>query len=280
MGRSRKKQPGESLSDNELRRYVILLIIFCVVLILIAVVLISGKNRNAAPETADTAASEVQTEENSNIPVIEPDTKEYFQDFGGSILELDTVPEITQLMEQYFLSITECDMDTFMHLFTSEDTSQTETFRQHFEKQKQYVEGYQNISCYTTKGLDENSYVAYVYYDKKFVGVDTLGPALVQIYAVKCEDGVYRIYDQEISPELETYLEQVSQNEDVRLLIKQVDRQLADAMEADEALKARIMFLKEGPDYMHGESQPEEISGENPEASEQNTAENPMEMME
>ena len=54
--------------------------------------------------------------ENAGIPVIEPDTKEYFHDFGGSILSQDTVPGINWLMEQYFLSISECDMDTF---FTS-----------------------------------------------------------------------------------------------------------------------------------------------------------------
>lgn len=251
MGKSRKKQPGDALSDNELRRYAIFLIILCIAILLTAVVLISGRGRTSDVPTLETTLED-ESMDDTHIPVIEPDTKEYFHDFGGSILSQDTVPEITQLMEQYFLSISECDMDTFMHLFTSQDTSQTEVFRARFEKEKQYIEGYRNISCYTAEGLEEDSYLAYVYYDTKFIGVETMGPALVQVYAVKCDDGQYRIYDQEISPELEEFLNQASMNEDVRLLISMVDRQMAEAMEADEELKSRIAYLKEGPEYMKG----------------------------
>lgn len=255
MGKSRKWQPGEALSDSELRRYVILLIIFCVVLILIAVMVLSGKKRNTEIETIDTISVEQNIEQQTDIPVIEPDTKEYIQDFGVSILLQDVVPEITELMKQYFNAVSECDMELFMDLFTSRDTGQTEEFKKRFEKEKEYIEGYQNISCYTTKGLDENSYVAYVYYETKFIGVETPGPALVQVYAVKCEDGQYRIYDEPVSPELQEYLDQVSMNEDVHLLVSQVDRQLAEAMEADAELESRVNYLIEGPDYMREETQ-------------------------
>ena len=269
MGKSRKKQPGDSLSDNELRRYAIFLIILCVAVILTAVVIISGKWRTPAVQTIDTTAEEADGQTTAHIPVIEPDTKEYFHDYGGSILTQDGMPEINQLMEQYFLSISECDMDTFMHLFTSQDTSQTEVFKARFEKEKEYIESYQNISCYTAAGMDETAYAVYVYYDTKFVGVDTLGPALVRVYAVKCDDGQYRIYDQDISPEMENYLEQLSMNEDVRLLVTMVDRQMADAMEADPKLKERIAYLKEGPEYMKDETaQTEAVSAEAPAAAE------------
>lgn len=255
MGKSRKRQSGEALSDSELRRYIIFLIVFCVVLILIAVMVLSGRKRNSDIETIETISVEPNIAQQTGIPVIEPDTKEYIQDFGVSILLQDVVPEITELMNQYFNAVSACDMETFMHLFTSRDTSQTEEFRKRFEKEKEYIEGYQNISCYTTKGLDENSYAAYVYYETKFIGVETPGPALVLVYAVKCEDGQYRIYDETVSPELEEYLAQVSMNEDVHLLVAQVDRQLTEAMEADAELKSRIGYLEEGPDYMREETQ-------------------------
>ena len=44
-----------------------------------------------------------------------------------------------------------------MNLFTSQDTSQEEQFRQSFEKQREYIDGYENISCYTAKGLTEDA---------------------------------------------------------------------------------------------------------------------------
>ncbi|WP_243125554.1 hypothetical protein [Clostridium transplantifaecale] len=228
------------------------------------VLLISGNFRGSGEAvTAAPSRHSVDTlPENAEIPVIEPDTKEYFHDFGGSILSQDTVPEINQLMEQYFLATTDCDMGTFLHLFTSQDTSEEERFRQDFEKQKQYIEGYGNISCYTTPGLDENSYAAYVYYEIKYVGVETPAPSLVQIYAVKGEDGIYRIFDQEMSPELEDFLEQLSVNEDVRLLISQVDQQAEEAMAADPALNERIQYMKQGPDYMREEETPAQESQE------------------
>ena len=264
---SRGKQ---SVSDNELRRYVLLLSIPLIALILVVVVLVSGRFRdNGAQLPAATTKHSVDTvPENAEIPVIEPDTKEYFHDFGGSILSQDAVPGINWLMEQYFHSISECDMDTFLHLFTSGDTSEEERYRQEFEKQKQYIESYQNISCYTTPGLEENSYAAYVYYEIKYAGVETPAPSLVQVYAVGGDDGTYKIYDQQASPELSDYLEQLSRNEDVRLLISQVDQQIEEAMAADPALNERILYMKQGPDYMHEEENLETGSGEDPESQE------------
>ena len=42
-----------------------------------------------------------------------------------------------------------------------------------------------------------------------------------------------RFMDQQVSPELSDYLEQLSRNGDVRLLISQVDQQIEEAMAAD-----------------------------------------------
>mgnify|MGYP000923613380 CR=1 FL=1 len=160
---------------------------------------------------------------------------------------------VTQLMEEYFRAVSECDMDTFMNLFTSQDTSQEEQFRQSFEKQREYIDGYENISCYTAKGLTKDAYVAYVSYDVRFSGVDTPAPSLVEVYVEKCSDGQWRIFDGEKTPELEAYLEAVNRNEDTVLLGKQIDEAKEAAMNADEELKGRILFMENGPGYMQDE---------------------------
>jgi len=256
MTKSRKRSSKEkAASERELRRYVFLLAIPCLVVLLVIAVMVAGGLRDRGKSEADTSRpgsreAALRTPVNQEMPVIEPDTKQYIQDFGGSILSQDAVPEINQLMEQYFLSISECDMPTFLHLFTSQDTGSEEQFRQEFTQQNQYVDGYQNISCYTAGGLTEDAYVVYVSYEIRYKGVETPAPSLVRIYAVRGEDGRYRIYDEEISQELEEFLDRISANEDVRLLISQIDRKLEEAAAADPALKERVDYMKKGPDYM------------------------------
>ena len=153
--------------------------------------------------------------------VIEPDTKEYIQDFGGCILTENGEPGITELMNTYFQAVSDCDMDTFVKLFTSQDTSEEEHYRQEFEEQKQYISGYQNVKCYTTPGLRDG----------------------------EMDDG-------KMSEELTQYFEELSVNEDVRLLSKQTDEAMDAAMEQDEALKERVEFMKQGASYMQEESEP------------------------
>ena len=134
MARSRKKGADrQKLTGREVRRYVLLLLVPCVIFFVAIAVLVA----DALPEDffqgtgSGTGGTPVltETEEETGAPEPEPDTKEYILDFGGSILSQDTVPEINQLMEQYFLSILECDMPTFLHLFTSQDTSGEERFK-------------------------------------------------------------------------------------------------------------------------------------------------------
>ena len=149
-----KKKPGRSRkngTDWELRRYVMLLAAVIVLILIGAVAMFSGKITNILGKKDGLPAEMVDT--GGSGMVIEPDTKEYIQDFGGCILTENGEPGITELMNTYFQAVSDCDMDTFVKLFTSQDTSEEEHYRQEFEEQKQYISGYQNVKCYTTPGL-------------------------------------------------------------------------------------------------------------------------------
>ena len=238
-----KKKPGRSRkngTDWELRRYVMLLAAVIVLILIGAVAMFSGKITNIL----------------GSGMVIEPDTKEYIQDFGGCILTENGEPGLTELMNTYFQAVSDCDMDTFVKLFTSQDTSEEEHYRQEFEEQKQYISGYQNVKCYTTPGLRNGEMAAYVYYEILYTGVETPAPSLVRIYAIRAEDGNWQIDDGKMSEELTQYFEELSVNEDVRLLSKQTDEAMDAAMEQDEALKERVEFMKQGASYMQEESEP------------------------
>ena len=231
-----KKKPGRSRkngTDWELRRYVMLLAAVIVLILIGAVAMFSGKITNILGKKDGLPAEMVDT--GGSGMVIEPDTKEYIQDFGGCILTENGEPGITELMNTYFQAVSDCDMDTFVKLFTSQDTSEEEHYSQEFEEQKQYISGY---------------------YEILYTGVETPAPSLVRIYAVRAEDGSWQIDDGKMSEELTQYFEELSVNEDVRLLSKQTDEAMDAAMEQDEALKERVEFMKQGASYMQEESEP------------------------
>lgn len=68
-------------------------------------------------------------------------------------------------------------------------------------------------------------------------------------YVQRQEDGSFKIYDEELTPEMEEFLEKAQVNEDVHLLISQVDRQLAQVLETDGELNAMVEYLKQGKTY-------------------------------
>ena len=99
------------------------------------------------------------------------------------------------------------------------------------------------------------------YYEILYTGVETPAPSLVRIYAIRAEDGSWQIDDGKMSEELTQYFEELSVNEDVRLLSKQTDEAMDAAMEQDEALMRDIRTsfpnsFTQGASYMQEESEP------------------------
>lgn len=284
MARSRKR-PDSDRAVRSRRRLVMLLILPFIAVIAVVVMLASGRlpvwladaasrraaaaqagadavpGKDAAPGadgmTADDAMDGGAAEPVPGDPEsgdgadgsAGPDNSKYILDFGGSILERDAVPGINDLMEAYFRAELDCDVETLNSLFTSGDTSQAEAQRAELEALCQYVEGYGNISCYTVHGPAEDLYIAYTYYETKYFLADSWAPGLVNPYVQRQEDGSFKIYDEELTPEMEEFLEKAQVNEDVHLLISQVDRQLAQVLETDGELNAMVEYLKQGKTY-------------------------------
>lgn len=267
MGRSRRKPDAEAEKDRAKLRQRRLLLgvafpIFAAVCVSAAFFLGRLERRGTDGAASETAAvsdredglngdgldenglNEDGLNEDGGFLTIEPDTKEYTYDFGTSILTRDGIPEIYQLMERHYQAIEDCDGEAFCRLFTSQDMSQAEAYSREFAQQKTYVDGYENLSCYTVPGLSDGEYAVYVYYEKRYTGVETAAPGLVQVYAVRSEEGSFLIDDGEADPERTAFLEELSRQEDVLLLIRDVDQRLLQAEASDPALQERIQYMK------------------------------------
>ena len=102
-------------------------------------------------------------------------TTEY-QEIGK--LQKDADPELVTLMENYYAAYAGGDTDSLEMIaqpLSDNEKSYITTF-------SEYYEDYQNITCYSTKGATDDSYLVSVCYDLKFKGVDTPAPGMDFFY--------------------------------------------------------------------------------------------------
>ena len=96
---------------------------------------------------------------------------------------------------------------------------------------------YENIICYTVPGIADNTYIAYVYYEIKFIGIDTKAPSMIRLYICQNKDGSLYIDKNAKDGEIAAYLQEVAGWESVRELVANVNTRYQEACVKDEALK-------------------------------------------
>ena len=161
--------------------------------------------------------------------------------------EVDAIPAVNELINNYYTAYANGDIATL----TTLATPVSENEQGYISVFSQYVESYQNISCYTKKGLDDNSYLVSVYMEVKFTGVDTLAPGLDFFYVRANEDGSYYIdnlYSQynlanqenALDADIQNLISRFEQEEDVVALQQDVQAKYESALASDENLSTMV----------------------------------------
>lgn len=119
--------------------------------------------------------------EGAGTTEIAEETEEAFQ--------VDAYEAVNALIAQYYTAYAAGDMTTLTALATPVSANE----QSYITLFSQYVEGYQNIKCYTKSGLDANSYLVSVSMEIKFAGVDTTAPGLDFFYIRTNEQGALYI---------------------------------------------------------------------------------------
>ncbi len=151
------------------------LVVACVAVIVFNV---GGKEESATAGTTEGTGQEVS---------IEGSEEDDVQDLT---LQCDAYPEINQVMEAYHKALAEYDEATIQKylLYVNENELVNILVK------SEYVEGYQDIHCYTQEGFEAGSYYVYVSYQLKLVNFDTTIPGLIGLYYCPNEEGEYHIY--------------------------------------------------------------------------------------
>ena len=188
-----------------------------------------GNSKTVSDSTVSDVSSDISIEDDSQSSAdddsVEPDNKEYHQDFSAYELQKDAYPQVNELISTYFQAKVDQDVQTLYKVFGKEEDDRMDERKQQLKDEAVYIEDYQDIICYTKAGMTDDSYVVYVTYDVKFRRVDTLAPGLMWCYVVKNDNGDYIIRENVVGDEAD-YVAGQNQTEDVRLLSTQVNETL------------------------------------------------------
>lgn len=156
-------------------------------------------------------------------------------------LEENQYPEINELVKEYLDARQQCDMDALSGLVSDISHIEEEQLR----KRSEYIEGYQNIACYTMKSPQEGGYLVFVYSEVKFLNINTPAPGLLSLYVTQTEDGSYVVYLGELDGDLQEFTDTAMQSEKVQNLLDTVDQKLKQAIASDADLKDFYQKLQE-----------------------------------
>lgn len=140
---------------------------------------------------------------------------------------------INTLIASYFQAKRDVDMETMESLVS--DVNQVD--QEKLITQAEYVEDYQNITCYTLTNEDNGALRVYVRYDMKLKNINTLAPCLSGLYVTMGSDGKNVIYLSALDENEEDFILAADKNSHVAELQKEVSEQLQVAIDSDEAFR-------------------------------------------
>ena len=218
--------------------------VFAVIVIIVAVLNMAKTNKTQTdvPESIVVDETVAGTDNNDASTDVIPVPEDPLQQ--------DAYPEVNDLVTRYYTALQAGDTDAIAGM--KSNLQDTEKIR--IETKCKYIENYQNLVCYTKPGPEANSYIVYVYYDAKLIGIDTLAPGLNPLYVCTDENGKLYIYDGELADNVLTYMEAIAEQEDVVDLNTKVSVLYADALDSDEKLKLLMTSLKDELDTTVGET--------------------------
>ncbi|NLZ82922.1 MAG: hypothetical protein GX915_04580 [Clostridiales bacterium] len=147
--------------------------------------------------------------------------------------EKEADPEIHALFEDYFTAKKSCDVDKIKSLLTNQAKAPSV---EELQSKTEYIDDYRNVKTYLKKGPIEDTFIAYVYQEIKFTGVNTMAPGLSKFYLVK-EEGQYKIFSDEMDTELVEYYDARNEDADVKELLDKTNQRGEEAKANDEDLK-------------------------------------------
>ena len=234
------------IDELTLQKAMKLLALPIITIILIIIIVVADKIKSNPVAVTPSDATEVSTDATEQSSSIEPDNNKYIQDFDSYGLQKDAVPEIAELVSKYQEAKLSADAKKLYEVFGRTDTEGLVEMQEKLTSEAEVYEAYEDTVCYTTKGVEDNSYIVYISCKLKFAGIDTPAPMLTWAYVV-CNDGIYTMKEPDkLTSEEQEKVDEISLSEDVKVLDSQMRTELAKAVLSDAKLGSLYDMLAEG----------------------------------
>jgi len=142
-------------------------------------------------------------------------------------LQQDAYPDVTNFVALYLSARASDNEDSLRASDVNIDDIELVKIRVTSE----YIENYENVSCYTKPGPYDNSYIVYAVYDVKLYNWDVLAPALMTLLVCTDEEGGLYIYSGNLDENIANYISQVSEQTDVKDLMTKIDAQYHEVLD-------------------------------------------------
>lgn len=235
------------------------------ILLVVILVALSNKENETEQQKEEQVIEEQQAETEQQQEEQETESVEQ-----ANSLSTEDYPEINNLIQLYFTSMANNDVETLKGILAEVLPEDEEAVK----KGSEYTESYNNIICYTKPGKIENSYVVFASYEAKFVGINTTAPGLLSFYVLTKEDGSLYIQNK-LEDDIKEYIQSiVKEDTEVANLFEASQKRYEQALEDDAALKEFVASLESGETEVSNENENTEQVAENTQETTGQTAEN------
>ena len=148
----------------------------------------------------------------------------------NSAMELNAYPAVNDLIGTYYDALEAGDSNAALQI----NQYLSESEQMYIVEMGEFIDRFTTLEVYTKPGPVENSYIAYVYYEVKFVGSDVEGPGMGAYYVCCDETGKYYINENpNESAEVTAYIKEMSVQDDVVELNNRVSVEFNDLITTD-----------------------------------------------
>lgn len=215
-----------------------------------------AESGEAGTEADADGADEAQTDGGENIQDGETDGAGDGDAFASENFQKDSVPEILELMKQYFQARVQADAETMNALYGVEGVSAEalEAERAKLRSNAKYVRDFQNITTYVMNGTTADSWLVYTLADIQFYTAETAAPMIMWCYMEKNPEGVYHIVDNStLSSNVQLFIDTANHSQEVRRLAADVNGRLKKALSEDTELNTIYGVIRDGSPVWEGE---------------------------
>lgn len=222
----------ERIKKDEKMQYGVIGGALAIILLIIIIVCVSCSKKDENPEGISDNTVPAAADLSSSVGAQPAEA-------GESGLVPTSDEAVMQLINSYYGALATGDSAAVSAL----KSNVTDEEKIKLEKRAELLESIDNIQVYTRPGPAEGTYVAFVYYEMKFVDIETRSPGLTTIYICRNEDGSLYINNEEWDEATTAYIRQIASEETIADYFKSVQVAYDEATANDVALALRMEQL-------------------------------------